>query len=111
VFPPFSVHTTNHGQSFEWVPIGTLGYQAAKMAWLDITGCGAGDYPARSGVYEVKSRPWKSTVSGRLLSATGHEHDGGHETVIYKNGQVVCSSAQLYGRKAAWIGGMEGMPM
>jgi hypothetical protein len=81
------------------------------MAWLDITNCGGSDYPAKIGVYEVKSKPWKATFSGKLLSATGHEHDGGHETIIYKNGQIVCSSAQLYGRKAAWIGGMEGMPM
>jgi hypothetical protein len=81
------------------------------MAWLDITGCGMSDYPARSGTYEVKSPAWRSSVSGKLLSATGHEHDAGAEVIVYKNGKPVCNSAQIYGRRPQWIGGMDGMKM
>jgi hypothetical protein len=81
------------------------------MAWLDITGCGTSDYPAKTGNYEVKSPGWKATYSGRLLSATGHTHDGGADVTIYKNGKPVCTSLQIYGRKPAWIGNMGGMKM
>jgi len=87
----------------------TPGYKAVKMAWLDITGCGTSDYPAKVGNYEVKSPAWRTSFSGRLVSATGHEHDGGSEVNIYKNGKSVCNSAQIYGRKPAWVGGMEGL--
>jgi len=98
--------------TYEWVPSSTSGYKAIKMAWLDVTGCGVSDTPARVGNYELKSPGWRATYSGRLLSATGHTHDGGHEVTIYKNGQAVCKSLQIYGRKPAFIGGMDmpGMP-
>jgi hypothetical protein len=69
------------------------------------------DYPAKNGVYEVKSQAWKSTVSRKLLCATGHEHDAGTEVVIYKNGSPLCTSKQIYGQNPAWVGGMEGMKM
>jgi hypothetical protein len=79
------------------------------MAWLDITGCGTSEYPAKTGNYEVKSSGWKASYSGRLLSATGHTHDGGADVTIYKNNEPVCTSLQIYGRKPAWIGNMGGM--
>lgn len=69
------------------------------MAWLDITDCGLSSVPAQEGVFELRSKGWKSTVAGRLLSATGHVHDGGVDTVIYKNGEPVCTSVQVYGGK------------
>lgn len=76
------------------------------MAWLDITGCGASDVPARVGDYDIKSPPWTANFNGRLLSATGHTHDGGADVTIYKNGKPVCKSVQLYARTPAYIGGM-----
>jgi len=77
------------------------------MAWLDIGGCGPSDYPARDGEFEVKSPGWTATYSGRLLSAKGHTHDGGDEVTVYKNGQPVCNSPQLYGGEPAWIDNMK----
>lgn len=69
------------------------------MAWLDITDCGLSSVPAQEGVFELRSSGWKSTVAGRLLSTTGHVHDGGVDTVIYKNGEPICTSVQVYGGK------------
>jgi hypothetical protein len=69
------------------------------MAWLDITDCGISSVPAREGIYSLRSTGWTSTVTGRLLSATGHVHDGGIETIILKNGEPICTSVQIYGGK------------
>ena len=78
------------------------------MAWLDITDCGISSVPAQEGVFELRSTGWTSTVSGRLLEATGHVHDGGVDTVIYKNGEPICTSVQVYGHKPEFIAGGHG---
>jgi hypothetical protein len=54
----------------------------------------------------------ETNFSGKLISATGHTHDGGQEVTVYKNGSLVCKSAQIYGRKPDFVGDMEmpGMP-
>jgi hypothetical protein len=46
------------------------------MIWMDITGCGHAEVPAKEGYYEMKSPGWTSTVKGRLLHTLGHTHDG-----------------------------------
>ena len=73
------------------------------MAWLDITGCGLSNVPAREGQYEIRGPAWKSTVNGRLLSASGHVHNGGVNTTIWLNGDPVCVSRQVYGRTPEFI--------
>lgn len=78
--------------------------QEAQVAWLDVAGClSASTVKAREGVYDIKSTPWKSTVSGPMLYATGHVHDGGLYTTIEHNGKTVCKSDQLYGRSPEYI--------
>lgn len=78
--------------------------QEAQVAWLDVAGCMSGStIKAREGVYDVKSTPWRSTVSGPMLYATGHVHDGGIYTTIEHNGKTVCKSDQLYGRSPEYV--------
>jgi hypothetical protein len=84
------------------------------MAWLDITGCGISSAAAEKGVYERKqTQPWTSTIEGRLLYATGHVHDGGTKTTIYRTrgGKTteICESHAEYGGRAGYTGadGME----
>lgn len=84
------------------------------MAWLDITGCGISSEAAEKGAYERKQmQPWISNIDGRLLYATGHVHDGGTKTTIYRtrNGKTteICESHAEYGGRAGYVGadGME----
>lgn len=77
------------------------------MAWLDITGCGSSEVPAQGGEYTKTSPGWSSTVSGKLLSAVGHVHDGGMDTTVYVNGKPVCVSQQIYGRKPGYNSTMD----
>lgn len=52
----------------------------------------------------MKTSPgWKSTVNGRLLGASGHEHNGGVNTTIFKNGDPICVSRQAYGSTPEFI--------
>jgi Stress up-regulated Nod 19 len=95
-------------------PAQATGYKEVKMAWLDITGCGISSEAAEKGVYERKQkRPWTSNIDGRLLYATGHVHDGGTKTTIYRtrNGATseICVSHAEYGGRAGYVGadGME----
>lgn len=83
------------------------------MAWLDITGCGLSSETAEKGVYEKKQMlPWISTIEGRLLYATGHVHDGGTKTTIYRTrlGKTteICESHAQYGGRAGYTG-LDGM--
>lgn len=76
------------------------------MAWLDVTGnCGISYVKARNGKFDLQNSGWRSTVSGRLLSATGHVHDGGAVVKLYKNGQAICTSDQIYGRRVGYTEG------
>lgn len=90
-------------QTYEYVPQSAPGYKAARLIWLDIDGCGSGEVPAQEGHYELKSPVWRSTISGRLLTTTGHTHDGGDIVRTYINGQVVCKSQQLYGTRPGFV--------
>jgi len=86
-------------------------YKAVSMAWLDVTGdCGISYVAPREGKYTLTNGPnqWKSTVSGSLLSATGHVHDGGIVVNIKKNGEQICSSPQIYGRRNGYVESADG---
>ncbi|KAF2231815.1 hypothetical protein EV356DRAFT_578880 [Viridothelium virens] len=96
--------------TYEWLPAtSSVGqtYKAANMAWLDVTGCGDSEVTAQEGVYTLSSPGWRSTVSGKLLSALGHVHDGGVDVTVYVNGNPVCVSQQLYGRKPGYNSTMD----
>jgi hypothetical protein len=92
----------NSSQTYEWIPIPNSGYKDATLLWLDITGCGNSDYPPQEGVYEIKSPAWNSTISGNLITAFGHVHDGGAAIVNYVNGKPVCTSTQYYATKPGY---------
>jgi hypothetical protein len=89
------------------------GYKEVKMIWLDITGCGVSSERAEKGVYEKRQSPgWTSTLEGKLLYATGHVHDGGSHTAIYRkrNGvvKIICESHSRYGGRNGYKG-LDGM--
>ena len=97
-------------QIYEWIPATSsvgLTCKAANMAWLDVTGCGESEVTAHEGVYTLSSPGWRSTISGKLLSALGHVHDGGADVTVYVNGNTVCVIQQLYGRRPGYNSSMD----
>jgi hypothetical protein len=81
-----------------------------KPLWMDANGCGVSEVPARPGAYTVGTNTWTSNVSGQILHAGGHLHDGGTNMTIERNGQPVCDSVMKYGTKPEWLppdGGMD----
>jgi hypothetical protein len=92
----------------------TIEYQYAPLSstmrdvqpvWLDAAQCGTSETPAKTGVYQVSSVPWRFTVAGRVVLGGGHLHDGGTNLTIDRNGQTVCDSVATYGGPAG--GGMD----
>jgi hypothetical protein len=85
---------------YEWLPADSPaaeGYKPITSLWLDVSGaCGLGDKFAWKHKYAYES-VWTSSVTGRLLTSTGHMHDGGVDMTISINGQEVCRSPQAYG--------------
>lgn len=54
------------------------GWDQVKTFWLDANSCGTSEVPApqQNGSFVIESKPWKPNFEGRVLSSTGHLHDG-----------------------------------
>jgi len=74
------------------------GMRETQLFWVDITGCGISEYPARSGYYELQTPSMTSPIAGQLVYAGGHVHDGGLRFVMYHNDRVICTAEHIYGR-------------
>jgi len=85
--------------TYETVPKALRGYQAAKMYWLTI-----GEPAAKRGVYTFNTVPHVSGVTGSLLYAIGHMHDGGTHMDLKVNSRVVCKSVMHYGGRNGYRG-------
>jgi hypothetical protein len=86
--------------TYDWVPASTpVGqtYKNADLIWVNIGAtCGDGEVPPQNGVTTFKSDVWESTVTGPILTARAHMHDGGMNATLYINGKVACLSEQSY---------------
>jgi len=79
------------------------GYRQATALRLDAGACGSSEIEQQPhGQWQVSSKPWVSKVEGKMLYASGHMHDGGTNITMYKNGEVICVSEQLYDRRAGY---------
>lgn len=75
------------------------GYKQTLGIWMDIGGCTGSDVPAQTGKYQIESPIFKVNHGGRLLDTAAHLHDGGTHMEVLRNGEVICSTSVLYGRK------------
>jgi hypothetical protein len=82
--------------SYETVPK-TGGYKGATMYWLTI-----GEPRAKQGVYNFTTSATVSRVTGSLLYAIGHMHDGGTNMNLYVSSKLVCSSVMHYNARAGY---------
>lgn len=92
--------------TYETVPKIGAGYKAANMYWLTI-----GEPRAKQGQYKFTTMPQVSSVTGSLLYAIGHMHDGGTHMALYVSSKLVCKSVMHYNARPGYnpAGGMEGM--
>ncbi|MCO5968644.1 hypothetical protein [Actinoallomurus soli] len=75
------------------VPAGST--TPVRSIWMDAGGCLTSDYAIPAGK-SVHSWGWTSTVSGRLVFANGHQHDGGVHVSLTDDGATVCDSNAEY---------------
>jgi hypothetical protein len=89
--------------TYETVPK-TGGYKGANMYWLTI-----GEPRAKQGQYKFSTLPSSSSVSGSLLYAIGHMHDGGTDMKLFVNSKLVCKSVMHYNARPGYVpgGGMK----
>jgi len=94
---------------YKFKPTATPGIRPVKPLWLDINQCGTSEVKAKTGKYNYKSVPWRSTLNGPFIGVGGHLHDGGTNLTVDVNGQVVCNSEAKYATKPEYISGGGGM--
>jgi hypothetical protein len=92
------------------VPDSTPDMAPVTPVWLDENNCGTSEYAVPAGPSHQVWR-WTSTITGRVVAAGGHVHDGGIKTVLSNEttGQHLCTSYAGYGRNPAYMGSVESM--
>ncbi|MDQ3932890.1 MAG: hypothetical protein M3252_08660 [Actinomycetota bacterium] len=101
--------TVNLTLEVTWRP-SSADMEPLTPVWLDVDNCRDSEYSAPAGPSRAQWR-WTSTLRGRVISAAGHLHDGGIQTVLANLGtkRDICTSAAGYGRNAAYRGSIESM--
>jgi hypothetical protein len=92
------------------VPDSEPGMKAVTPVWMDENNCGTSQYSAPAGQSNQVAR-WTSNLTGRIIAAGGHVHDGGLRTVLANEttGEHLCASHAGYGTKPAYAGSVESM--
>ena len=93
-----------------YVPDSAPGMKPVTPVWLDENNCGNSEYRVPAGRSNKVAR-WTSTITGRVLAAAGHVHDGGIKTVLTNEStrQHICTSSAGYDTKPAYRGSVESM--
>ena len=93
-----------------WVPDSTSGMEPVRPVWLDVGNCGSSTYAVPAGPSNKVWR-WTSTLTGRVLLAGGHVHNGGIKIALANEttGQPLCTSYAGYGTDPAFAGNIESM--
>ncbi|HET9444393.1 MAG TPA: hypothetical protein VFO65_13770, partial [Acidimicrobiales bacterium] len=93
-----------------WVPRGTPGIEPVTPVWLDVDSCGDSEVDVGAGPTDIDWE-WPSTVTGRIVAAAGHLHDGGTWLGLRNasTGEHVCISVAGYGTDPAYAGSLESM--
>ena len=93
-----------------WVPDSTAGMKPVRPVWLDENDCRDSAYPVPAGPSHKVWR-WTSTVTGRVILAGGHVHDGGIKIDLANEttGRHLCTSYAGYGTNPAYQGSVEKM--
>ena len=93
-----------------YVPDPAPDMKPVRPVWLDENDCESSQYAVPAGPSDKVWR-WTSTLTGRVLFAGGHVHNGGIK-IDFANettGQHLCTSYAGYGTKPAYQGSVESM--
>jgi hypothetical protein len=102
--------------TYEYLPGLPSSFQKVTPIWLDITGCGDSEEPAKNDtIFQYTSPVWTANATGRIAAAIGHLHDGGVNLDITQNNSTMCDFEAAYGENPGYIDAsamnMPGMPM
>ncbi|KAH8797547.1 hypothetical protein F5882DRAFT_475323 [Hyaloscypha sp. PMI_1271] len=102
--------------TYEYLPSLPSNFHKVTPIWMDITGCGGSEAPAKNDTaFQYTSPVWTANATGRVTSAIGHLHDGGVHLDITKNNSTMCDCAAAYGQDPGYVDpsgmSMPGMPM
>jgi stress up-regulated protein Nod 19 len=94
-----------------YLPGDEKGIKRVTPVWLDQNNC------SLTSTYKVPAGPsnqvtrWTSTITGTVVAAGGHVHDGGIKTVLSNGttGEHICTSRAGYGTNPAYKGSVESM--
>lgn len=81
-----------------YVPASTPGMKPVTPLWMDVANCRFSEYDVPAG-RSVKRWTWESSVTGRVVSAGGHVHNGGVGLILSNKttGRRMCTSEAAYG--------------
>ena len=80
------------------VPASTPGMKAVTPVWLDVNNCSTSEYAVPAGK-SATEWSWTSNLTGRVVAAGGHVHDGGQGIMLDNTttNTRMCSSRAGYG--------------
>ncbi|MGH9022898.1 MAG: hypothetical protein ACRDV9_07345, partial [Acidimicrobiia bacterium] len=80
-----------------YVPDTQSDMKAVTPIWLDENNCATSEYTVPAGPSKQGTR-WTSSISGQVVAAAGHVHDGGVKTVLTNEsrGEHLCTSTAGY---------------
>lgn len=82
---------------WEYIPSIPAHFEQALPVWLDVTGCGGSEVPAKPHeVFTYSSPPVKSDFNGNAVLIAGHVHDGGTHIDVVRNDLVICQTQASY---------------
>ena len=92
------------------VPAGTSGVRSVVPVWLDENNCGNSEFSVPAGRSDTVWR-WTSNVTGRVVLAGGHLHNGGVSITVsdLSNRERVCTAVAGYGTKPHYAGSIDSM--
>jgi hypothetical protein len=95
--------------TYDYIEGHPKGYDNVKPVWLDVKQCGTSEVvsPHKDNIFSIGS-DWTSDISGEILGAGGHLHDGGSHLTLSLDGKQLCDSKAAYGESKEFVAPSDG---
>lgn len=93
-----------------YAPANAGGVEPVTPVWLDVDNCEDSEYAVPAGP-TATTWDWESSLTGRVVFAGGHVHDGGVMIEVSNGttGDHLCDSVAGYGNDPAYMGAIDTM--